>query len=305
MIQLPNISFRMKLRHKIAVILSLCLVAGIAHISVRGSTFAVIQPKGWIAQQQYDLLVFATLLSLIVVIPVFGLTAFIVWQYREGNTKAKYTPDWGGNILLELIWWGIPLILIVILAVVTWRSSHALDPYKALSSNKQPVRVQVVALQWKWLFIYPDENIATINYLRIPEDRPINFEITADAPMNSFWIPQLGGQVYAMSGMTTKLHLIADTPGTYAGSSANISGEGFADMRFTTEATSQASYNAWVQRTKKSKDSLDQTSYLQLVKPTINASKKSYVVTNEDLFDSVIMKYMSPATPPNKTEHRH
>lgn len=304
MIELPHLTFRMKLRHKVAAIVSLLLIVAIAAISVKDSTFAVLEPKGWIAQQQYDLLVFTVLLSLVIIVPVFSLLGFIVWRYREGNKKATYKPEWGGNIGLELVWWGIPLVLIVILAVVTWQSSHALDPYKPLNSTKQPLRVQVIALQWKWLFVYPDQGIASVNYLRIPEDRPINFEITADAPMNSFWIPQLGGQVYAMNGMSTKLHLIADRPGTYDGMSANISGEGFADMKFVTEATSQKDFDNWVKYNKKNTRPLTLQAYGTLAQPSIQKKPSIYTTTDFDVYSGVIDKYMKP-TPITPTTPMH
>jgi cytochrome o ubiquinol oxidase subunit II len=309
MIKLPNITFQMKLRHKLVVVFSLLLIAAIAYMSAKDSTFAILQPKGYIAQQQYDLLIFATLLSLIVVIPVFVLLAFILWRYREGNKKATYKPDWGGNLGLELVWWGVPIILIVILAVVTWQSSHALDPFKPLDSHKKPVRVQVIALQWKWLFIYPDHNVASVNYLHIPEDTPINFELTSDAPMNSFWIPQLGGQIYAMSGMTTKLHLMANEPGTYDGMSANISGEGFADMKFITKSTSESDFQKWITASKKSQNKLDQSSYDTLAKPSLKATKQTYHFTDKELYNRVINKYMTPSpmeqSTPMKKESTH
>ena len=181
-------------------------------------------------------MIFAALLSLVVVIPVFAMTIYIVWRYRESNQKAKYSPDWDHNSKVETIWWLIPTLLIVVLSVVTWNSSHSLDPFKPIKSSVKPLRVQVIALQWKWLFIYPEQGVASTNILELPVDRPINFEVTADAPMNSFWIPQLGGQIYAMAGMSTQLHLMASEAGTYAGASANLSGKGFAKMKFDTKA---------------------------------------------------------------------
>lgn len=305
---LPTITFRMKRRHKIAVGASLVLICALAYVSVHDATFAILEPRGFIAQEQYDLLVFATLLSLIIIIPVFTLLACIIWRYREGSKGAQYKPDWGGNISLELVWWGIPIILICILAIVTWRSSHALDPYRPLESSKRPVRIQVIALQWKWLFIYPEEGVASLNYLRVPEDRPINFELTSDAPMNSFWIPQLGGQVYAMSGMTSKLHLIANEQGKYRGLSANISGEGFADMKFIAEATSDASYNQWLKHGTASRTSLDATTYLRLTEPSVKDPRTIYKLADTGIFDSAIMKYMNPrplAQEQPVTDHTH
>jgi cytochrome o ubiquinol oxidase subunit 2 len=232
---------------------------------------------------------------LIVVIPVFVLTFGIAWKYRASNTKAKYSPDWDHNRTAETIWWLIPTAIIGVLAIITWQSSHDLDPYKALDSARKPVTVQVVALQWKWLFIYPEQGIASVNMLEFPEDTPVNFEITGDAPMNSFWIPQLGGQVYAMAGMTTKLHLMADKPGNYDGSSANLSGQGFAGMRFTAKAVTQADFDAWTTSMRRSPTALTTSEYNNLAKPSENNAVKSYVATEPDLYDRIIMKYMMPS----------
>lgn len=254
----------------------------------------VFQPAGLIASEQRQLFILATLLMLIVVIPVFIMTGLFAWKYRESNTTANYQPDWDHNRWLEAIWWGIPLAIIVALGVIIWQSSHKLDPYRPLDDARRPVKVQVVALQWKWLFIYPDYDVATVNYLHIPEDRPINFEITADAPMNSFWIPQLGGQVYAMAGMQTKLHLIADTPGIYAGSSANISGEGFSDMKFNVIATSNSDFQQWVQSLKSQSNSLGVSEYQKLAQPTRDTSRQSYWLREDDLYNKIVMQYMSP-----------
>jgi len=221
----------MKKSYKIilAITVSLCFIALLILVS-RNAHFAVLDPKGVIATQQRDLMKKVLLLMFIVTIPVFALTAFIVWRYREGK-DAAYKPDWDHNRLAETIWWGIPLVIILLISGLTWTSSHKLDPFRKIeASNSEPIKIQVVALDWKWLFIYPKYNIATVNMAQIPEDTPIDFEVTADAPMNSFWIPQLGGQIYAMSGMATHLNLMADQPGEYRGSSANLSGEGFAEF---------------------------------------------------------------------------
>lgn len=260
-----------------------------------GSTVAILQPKGIIAEQQRNLLLFATLLSLVVIVPVYALTIMIALRYRKGNRKATYTPDWDHSRKLEAVWWGVPIAIILILSVVTWRSSHELDPFKPLSSGNKPVTIQVVALEWKWLFIYPEQNIATVNYIQFPEDTPVNFVITADAPMNSFWIPELGGQVYAMNGMKTKLHLQANQPGTFKGSSANLSGEGFAAMKFTAEATSQADFYDWVQDSKKAPGTLDKRQYTGLSKPSKDVTAKFYGSTDSGLYDSIVMKYMAAA----------
>jgi cytochrome o ubiquinol oxidase subunit 2 len=204
-------------------------------VLMNGHNIAVLDPAGIIGSKQKELILFTTLLGVFVVIPVLVLLFGVAWKYREGNTNARYTPNVGGNRKLEILWWGIPAIIILVLSIVTWKSSHELDPYKELSGTKEHMMVQVISLQWKWLFIYPDLGIASINYLPFPDQTPMHFQITSDAPMNSFWIPNLGGQVYAMSGMSTELHLQADNPGIYRGSSANISGAGFAHMNFNSQ----------------------------------------------------------------------
>src|SRR4051812_24841774 len=182
-------------------------------------TFAVLQPKGIISQQQKSLLITATLLMLVVAIPVYFLLFFIVFKYRAEKENQNYSPNldskWGAALI-----WAIPGSVIFILAIINWKSTHALDPYKPIASSKPPITIQVVALQWKWLFIHPQQNIATVNFIEFPQNTPVSFELTADAPMNSFWIPQLGGQMYAMAGMKTQLHLMANQTGDFNGSDA-------------------------------------------------------------------------------------
>lgn len=277
--------------------LYLAAFGGIVAFIVKDYTIPLLTPQGTIADQQLRLMVIATLLMLIVVIPVFVLTFWIAWKYRASNTKAKHSPTWDGNTKLELLWWGLPLVIIGILSVITFTSSHSLDPYRPLESNKKPVNVQVVALQWKWLFIYPDYGIATVNELRFPEKTPVNFKITADAPMNSFWIPSLGGQVYAMTGMSTKLHLMADKPGTYEGSSANLSGEGFSGMRFKAISQSQADFDTWVKDVKASQYGLNMSEYERLARPTVDEPVINYALLDKGLYDKIIGKFMAHEQP--------
>lgn len=288
----------MKTKYKLLLI----LIAAVATVEfglllrylVGDHPVEILAPAGTIAEQQKSLIRFAALLGLVVILPVFALTFFITWRFRDGNVKAKYRPEWGGSRKLEAIWWGIPCAIILVLAVVTWQSSHKLDPYRPISSDTKPMTVQVVALEWKWLFIYPEQNIATVNYLQIPEDTPINFEITSDAPMNSFWIPQLGGQVYAMAGMTTQLHLMADQPGIYNGSSANISGRGFAGMKFKVVSSTKDDFNSWVKSAWESPDKLTIDEYKKLAQPSENNQPKMYSGRDENLYGTVIEKYMGP-----------
>lgn len=277
------------------------IVAGVT-VLLKGVNIDVLNPQGEIARKEHQLIIFTLLLSLVVVIPVFVMLIAFSLRYRESNKRAAYRPNWEGNRLLETIWWGIPCVIIVILGVVTWQSSHELDPYKDLDSSVAPVNVQVVALQWKWLFIYPDQQIATVNELVIPEKTPINFTITSDAPMNSFWIPSLGSQVYAMSGMSTKLRLMADKTGEYRGSSANISGTGFADMNFLAKSRTKTDFDTWVQQTKSLDSGLDEASYKTLAEPDVKKQPLYYSLKDPDLYDKIIMKYMMP---PVKSDDGH
>lgn len=284
---------------KIAIIVAAAIAfAGIIGLGVwflSNHNLAVLNPAGTIADQQKQLIITATLLMAIVVLPVLVMTFAIAWRYRASNTKARYSPELTGNRWAEAIWWLIPLAIIVILAGIVVVTSHSLDPFKPLASTKKPVRVQVISLQWKWLFLYPDLHVASVNYLPVPTDTPLNFQLTSDAPMNSFWIPQLGGQIYTMSGMSTQLHLMATKPGDYKGSSANISGAGFAGMTFMTHATSQADFDSWVKVTASSSKQLTLDSYAELAKPSQNVAPASYAfpAAYDRLYDTVVMKYMS------------
>ena len=256
---------------------------------------AVITPKGLIGIKERDLLVFATLMMLIVVIPVFFLIFFVTWRYRASEQrKAKYCPEWSHSYLAELIWWGIPCVIIVILGTVNWISCYTLDPYRPIASQKKPITIQVVALDWKWLFIYPEYKIATVNFIQFPKDVPIHFIITADAPMNSFWIPELGGQIFAMPGMRTELYLIANQLGNFRGVSANLSGTGFAGMRFIAKASTEEEFKKWVASVQRSKDQLNRQTYEQLAKKSENHPVTTYVAKDPRLFDWIIIKDAKP-----------
>jgi cytochrome o ubiquinol oxidase subunit 2 len=252
----------------------------------------VLNPKGIIGVKERDLMWICTLLMMIVIVPVFVMTLFIVWKYRADNPKHKYKPDWNHSTVAEIIWWGIPCIIVVILSVLNWIACYDLDPYKPIENGKKPITIQVVALNWKWLFIYPEEKIATVNFLQVPVGVPINFVITADAPMNSFWIPELGGQIFAMSGMRTELHLIADHKGEFRGVSANISGKGFSGMTFFLKAGSDEDYNQWLSQVQNSPQSLDVSSYKQLAEPSENNPVAYYRLGDAALFDWVLMREM-------------
>jgi cytochrome o ubiquinol oxidase subunit II len=255
---------------------------------------AVLFPKGLIGVEQRDLLLIIQGLMLLIIIPVYILTFVFSWRYRAQNKKAKYDPDLVDNTLAEYIWWGLPLIMTLLIGAITWIKTHELDPYKPIVSSKKEIKIQVVALQWKWLFIYPEEKIATINFLQIPQETPIHFEITADSPMNSFWIPELGGQIYAMPKMKTELYLIADEKGDFRGSSANLSGEGFSGMHFVTRSSSEVEYQHWIEEAKQSSLVLNAEEYKKLAVPSKNDPVKKFQLQDQNLFNQILMKYMHP-----------
>jgi cytochrome o ubiquinol oxidase subunit 2 len=287
----------------IAVVLAffLALIAYLLH----DENVAVLNAKGTIAIQQKQLLITVTLLMLIVVIPVFFMAFWFAYKYRESNKKASYSPKWDSNKLMEFTWWAIPFLIISVIGLMTWQSSHNLDPFKPIVAQNNPITIQVVSLQWKWLFIYPDQQIATLNYINIPRDTPINFVITSDAPMNSFWVPQLGGQIYAMPGMSTQLYLMADEIGSYRGVSANISGEGFAGMNFMVNSKTEVDFYQWVAKTKLSDNSLTFDKYKNLAKPSKNTPPIAYVTSDSQLYDKILMKYMMPMSGSESEYNRH
>lgn len=282
-----------KIMRALLVLFSLCLI-GYFWLYISTHSMGLLNPKGAIAVAEKNLLITAVSLMMIVIIPVFVMLFSFAWRYRAGNTKAKYTPDWHTNIALEITWWAVPIAIIAILGTITWKSSHDLDPFKPLISNVKPITVQVVALDWKWLFIYPEEHIATVNYLVIPKDTPINFVITSDAPMNAFWIPQLGTQIYAMPGMTAKLHLMANEVGVYKGVSSNFSGDGFSGMKFDTKVVSGEGYAEWVNTTRTIPGILTKEKYKELAKQSKNNPVQIFSSVEDGLYDYVVMKYMAP-----------
>lgn len=283
-----------KYRVVIGVACVVVFLLSVGFFLVKGAHFDVLQPSGDIAKQQRNLLVFASIVMAVVVIPVFILLGWFGWKYRAGNKNAKkkdYKPDWHENKRLEILWWGIPALMIGTLAITAWVTSHSLDPYKKLASDKAAVEVQVVALQWKWLFIYPDLGIATVNKLPVPEKTPIHFTISADAPMSAFWVPALGTQIYAMNGMSSQLNLIADHTGEFPGYTTNINGEGYSDMKFTVSSQSDDDFTKWVTATKKSPNLMNETQYERLAMPgTVEAT--SYALASPSLYATIVNKYM-------------
>ena len=264
---------------------------------LNGCKLVVLSPSGDIASQESHLLIVATALMLIIIVPVILLTIFFVWRYRASNEKATYAPEWNHSTGLELVIWGAPLLIIIALGLITWITTHTLDPYRSLDrisaqqplpADVKPLTVEVVALDWKWLFIYPDLGIATVNELAAPVNVPIRFKITASNVMNSFYIPALAGQIYAMPSMQTKLHAVINEPGQYEGFSANYSGAGFSHMRFKFLGMSQQDFDHWVQAGKAHKNELTREAYLTLEKPSIKDPVQFYGSVTPELFSAVI-----------------
>jgi cytochrome o ubiquinol oxidase subunit 2 len=255
----------------------------------------VLDPQGPIAHAERLILVDATAIMLAVVVPVILATLAFAWWFRAGNTKATYRPDWAYSGRLETIVWAIPALVVLFLGGIGWVSSHDLDPYKPIESDARPLEVQVVSLDWKWLFIYPGQGIASVNRLVVPAGTPIHFRLTSATVMNSFFVPQLGSQIYTMPAMATQLNLQADRPGTYPGLSAQFSGDGFADMRFAVEAVTQAEFDAWADDAKAKGQALDDAGYADLARNSSAVPPAAYRGVDPGLFDKIVGMKMPQA----------
>lgn len=255
------------------------------------SPWVLMDPKGPIATDEKHLILTAFALMLIVVIPVIIMTFAFAWKYRASNKQAAYTPKWDNSHAIEVVVWTVPAIIVLILSVLVWRSTHELTPEKPLASEVKPLVVEAVAMNWKWLFMYPEQGVATVNHLVIPTGTPITFRITSDSVMNSFFIPRLGGQIYAMAGMQTELNLLADTEGTYRGLNTQFSGEGFSGMNFQVKATTPQAFENWLKETKTAGDKLDNVRFRQLEEPSEFDQPISFSSFQPGLFQSILHKY--------------
>jgi cytochrome o ubiquinol oxidase subunit 2 len=251
-----------------------------------------LDPSGPVTLAERQLLFDAVSIMMIVIIPVFILAALFTWRYRGTNRKARYTPNLAYYWPIEILVWGVPAAIIVWLGFHLWGGTHRLDPYKAIDSGVAPLQVEAIAQDWKWLFIYPEQNIAVVNELVFPANTPLSIRITSDTVMNSFVIPALGGQIYAMAGMQTRLHLLADKPGRFLGRNVQYSGRGFADQQFDAVATgSKEEFEAWVAKAKVLPNALDEEGYEQLAKPSAKVPVTYYSSVEPDLFDAIIAKW--------------
>jgi cytochrome o ubiquinol oxidase subunit II len=266
-----------------AVSLCLCSCAG------------VLDPKGPIAGAERIILLDATAIMLAVVVPVIVLTLAVAWRYRAGNGRAVYWPDWSYSGPLELVVWSIPALVILFLGGIAWIGSHDLDPRKPIASDVQPIDIEVVSLDWKWLFIYPAQGVASINKLVVPAATPIRFRLTSASVMNSFLVPQLGSQIYTMAGMTTRLNLQADEPGNYSGLSAQFSGDGFSDMHFAVDALPADGFAGWIAAARAGGAALDAARYAELTRPSHADAPSTFGTIAAGLFDTIVAGSAAPS----------
>ena len=289
------------------LIRNLCNIALASTVlALSGCKGGILDPKGQIGIDEKNLIIIATVLMLLVVVPVIVMTLYFAWKYRDTQTHEIYAPKWAHSNKIEAAVWAVPIVIVIILGVITWVSTQELDPYKPIEGKGKHLTVEVVSLNWKWLFIYPEQGIATVNELVFPANVPVEYKITSESTMNSFFIPQLGSQIYSMAGMETKLHLIANEPGTFKGFSANYSGAGFTGMKFNAIATpTQADFDKWVSDVKanSSANNLTHANYVELAKASENNPVAYYGKVDDGLFHTIVMKYMQAHGDMNKKHH--
>lgn len=267
--------------------------------SLSGCTEGVLATHGPIGASEKVLLLEAAITMLLVGIPVIALALYCFWRFRSTNKKATYLPDWEYSGRIEFSIWMVPLLVVLFLSAIAWAGSHDLDPYQPIKSQQKPIDVEVVSMDWKWLFIYPDLGIASVNELAMPVGVPVNFKLTSATVMNSFFIPGAGGQIYTMAGMQTRLSLQIDDPGIYEGMSAQFSGDGFSDMRFSVQATDRAGFAAWVAKVKATGGSLDQSEYTRLASTHKTSNIVHFASVDKDIFDFAMQQSVaSIATDP-------
>lgn len=254
-----------------------------------GCSSALLDPKGQVGEEQRTLIITAFVLMLIVVVPVIVMTLLFAYRYRRGNPEASYKPNWAHSTAIEVVVWFIPCVIIVVLAILTWHTSHDLDPMKPIEADANAMEIQAVSLDWKWLFIYPEQGIATVNEVALPEDRPIHFRISSGSVMNAFFIPTLGSQIYAMAGMDSSLYLIAEEQGVYDGRSTNYSGAGFSGMTFQAHVLSDGDFQSWVDEVKASPDTLSyEEGYPALAEPSRNAPVQYFSNVSDALYNNIL-----------------
>src|ERR1700726_1921221 len=259
-----------------------------------GCTEGVLDPKGPIAVADRQILLNALGIMLAIVIPVILATLGVAFKFRASNERARYRPNFAYSGRLELLVWSIPAMTVFLVGGVAWVGAHDVSPRKPIASTVKPLRVQVASLDWKWLFIYPDQGVASVNRLTIPVGTPVSLELTSSGVMNSFFVPQLGSQIYTMAGMITRLHLQADHPGTYRGFSAQFGGEGFSDMHFDADAVTNEKFAQWLDAARSAGPALDAKTYADLAKPSAAVAPFTYRSVAPGLFDGIVVSEMQP-----------
>jgi len=277
---------------------SLLLLWSVAVLLTGCSGTILFDPRGPIGDTERYVIIIAFALMLIVVIPVFVMTVWFPWKFRSSNPKAVYAPKWCHSTTIEAIVWLVPAAIITLLGIMVWTTTHQLDPHKPLGTGGTPLRIEAVSLDWKWLFIYPDQGIATVNQLVFPVNVELSFRLTSSTVMTSFFIPQLGSQIYAMAGMQTRLHLLADKPGSYTGQNQQFSGRGYADMTFTATAVSKDEFSAWVDRVRQAPEKLDMERYRELEKTGSGNAVVFFSKVGPGLFEDIMDGYKTMGTDP-------
>ena len=272
--------------------------AWVVTLALGGCSAALFDPRGPVGQAEKSILLDSMAIMLAIVVPTIIGVLFVAWWYRAGNKNARYTPDWEFSGRIEIVVWAIPLMTIILLGGVTWIGSHQLDPARPLDSKTAPLEIQVVSLDWKWLFIYPDARVASVNELVVPAGVPLHFSLTSASVMNTFFVPQLGSMIYTMNGMRTQLNLQADAPGTFHGLSGHFSGDGFSDMNFQVRALPADAFNAWVESARGSGRALDSAGYNALARQSSLPAPMVYATVEPDLFHRVVMRALPPGPGP-------
>lgn len=278
----------MTLRNCTKAIIRITTLGSVGLLAGCSRQLALLHPDGPVGAHEMTIMMIAFALMLLVVIPVFAMTAIFAWRYRASNKRATYAPKWARSRIIEVVVWAVPALIVGALGYLSWTTTHALGPYRPLASAEKPLRVEAVAMNWKWLFIYPQQHIATVNKLVIPAGVPVDFRLTSTSVMTSFFVPRLGSQVYAMPGMRTELHLLADKPGSYTGRNYQFSGRGYASMHFKVDATSRHGFASWVAKVKQSNSNLDAARLQHLEHPSVGNPVTIYASVGPHLFDHLV-----------------
>jgi cytochrome o ubiquinol oxidase subunit 2 len=274
-------------------------------LSLSGCARSILDPVGPVGADDATIFIDALLIMLAIVIPTILLAFWMAWRYRASNTKAEYLPYWSYSGRIEAVVWAIPILTIMFIGGVIWIGSYKLDPFKPLPSKTPPLEVQVVALDWKWLFIYPQQGIATVNQLVVPAGQPVHFSITASNVFNVFFIPRLGSMIYAMPGMVSQLNLQADRPTVLFGQSSHFSGDGFSDMQFQVRSVAPADFASWANAARGSGPMLDQAGYAMLARQSQRVSPMTYRGVDPQLFYAISSQKIAPGPGPEPENPSH